>query len=143
MTETGYRYGVCALRAKRAEIAGDIAQIKIKLRHHQRDLAKVDDILRLLDPGSDPAQIPPKKAMKYLNVFRQGELGMLVLGILRAQGRPMTHVEIAQIILRNGGFDSTLWPSIRRRARANLAYLEFGGRVTKSGTGPTSRWALN
>lgn len=142
MTETGFRYAVCSLRAKRAELDGEIAQLRLQLAHSRRDLAKVDDILRILAPASDPAQIPPRKAIKYLNVFRQGELGRIIIAVLRAQGAPMTNLEIADTILQRGGFDRHLWIAIRRRTRANLAYLESQGRVSKVGRGLSATWAL-
>jgi hypothetical protein len=142
MTETGYRYGVCALRAKRAEIAGDIDQIKIKLRQRQRDLARVDDILRLLAPDSDPTQIPAKRPTKYLNIFRQGELSRLVLGVLRASGKPLSNREITTTIMAGGGIGQDAWTPMRRRVRANLAYLHGEGRVGKTGYGICATWTI-
>ena len=142
MTETGYRYGVCALRAKRAEIAGDIAQLKLQVRHRQRDLAGIDAVLRVLAPDSDPATIPTKRPVKYLNLFRQGELGRLVLGVLRASGQPMTNLEITQAVMDRDGYDKSAWTPLRRRIRANLAYLEAQGRIAKVGIGKDARWRM-
>jgi hypothetical protein len=73
MTAVGFQYGVAALRMKRAELAGDINSLQLQLRDRRRDLGKVDDMLRILSPGTDPADIPPKKSMRYLNVFRHGD----------------------------------------------------------------------
>ena len=142
LTGTGFRYAVCSLREKRAELAADIADLTLQLRDRRRDLGKVDDILRILDPGNDPAAIPAKRAVRYLNVFRQGELGRLIMGILRFQNRPMTNLEIAGIIMRQGGYRSHLWTAIRRRTRANLAYLEAQGRVEKVDTGINALWKM-
>lgn len=142
MTEVGFRYAVCSLRAKRAELAGEIETLRLHLAHRRRDLAKVDDILRMLAPASDPTQIAPKKAMRYLNVFRQGELGRLIIAILREERRPMANLEIAQMILDRGGYDESMWTAIRRRCRANLAYLESQDRIAKSGHGIHATWIL-
>lgn len=142
MTGIGFRYAVCSLRAKRAELAGDIAQLELQLDHARRDLAKVDDILRILAPASDPTQIAPKKAIKYLNVFRQGELGRLIIGLLRAADSPMTNLEIARIVMERGGLSHDLWVAIHRRTRANLAYLEAQGRVSKTGQGRVAAWII-
>ncbi len=142
MTGVGFRYAVCSLRAKRAEIAGEIDTLRLQLAHRRRDLAKVDDILRILSPASDPALIPPKKAIKYLNVFRQGELGRLIIGLLRTADGPMTNLEIARTVMERGGLSQDLWVAIHRRTRANLAYLEAQGRVFKSGAGRMAVWAL-
>ena len=73
MTEKGFQWGVKALQKKRAELAGQIGQLKLQLRDRRRDLRKVDDMIRLLAPGSDPTKIAPKKAIRYRNLFRQGE----------------------------------------------------------------------
>lgn len=142
MTEIGFQYAVGALAKKRAELAGDIASLALQLRDRRRDLAKVDDIIRILAPGSDPACIPPKRPVRYVNVFRQGELGRLIVAVLRAEQRAMTNLELADTILRRGGFDRSLWTAIRRRTRANLAYLEAQGRVAKAGHGAAATWAL-
>jgi len=140
MTEIGFQYAVGALRKKRAELAGEIGQLKLQLRDRRRDLRKVDDMIRLLAPGSDPTQIAPKKAIRYANLFRQGELGMLIGGILRAEGRPMGVAEITKAIMDRGGFALGLWTPVRRRVRGNLAYMEADGRVAKRGYGATATW---
>lgn len=142
MTEVGYQWGVKALQKRRSEIAGDIAQLTLRLKHCRHDLGKVDDILRILAPGKDPTRIPPKKAIRYLNLFRPGELGRLIIAILRAENRPMTNLEITRAIFDRGGFDLRLWSPIRRRCRANLAYLHLGGRIEKADAGSLTRWSL-
>jgi hypothetical protein len=142
MTEVGFRYAVCNLRAKRSEIAGEITQLELQVAYRRRDLAKVDDILRVLAPASDPAQIAPKKAIKYLNIFRQG-VGRLIVGVLRAENRPMGNLEITRIIFERGGFGPELWTPIRRRTQTNLFYLEKMGRVAKDGRGTAAQWALS
>jgi hypothetical protein len=38
----------------------------------------------------------------------QGELGRLIIGVLRAEHRPISNLEIAQIILDRGGFSPDL-----------------------------------
>ena len=143
MTEVGFRYAVCSLRAKRAEIAGEIDTLKLQLAHRRRELAKVDDILRILAPASDPTQIPPKKAIRYLNVFRQGELGRLIIGLLRTANGPMTNLEIARTVIERGGLSQDLWVAIHRRTRANLAYLEAQSRVIKTGQGRRATWTTS
>ena len=106
MTETGFRcmrWAPCG--RKRAEIAGDIAQLKLQVRNRRRDLAGIDAVLRVLAPGSDPTTIPAKRPVKYLNLFRQGELGRLILGVMRTAGRPMSNLDITQAIMERGGYE--------------------------------------
>lgn len=141
MTQVGFQYAIGALSKKRAELAGEIASLFQRLRHARKDMAKVDDILRILSPAANPAAIPPKKAIRYLNVFRQGELGRLIIAILREEKRAMTNLEIARVIMERGGYDYGLWGAMRRRCRANLAYLHEQGRVIKTGFAKTARWA--
>ncbi|MBV9548553.1 MAG: hypothetical protein JO256_02640 [Alphaproteobacteria bacterium] len=142
MTEIGFQYAVGALTKKRAELAGEIGQLELTLRDRRLDLAKVDDVLQLLAPGKDPSAIPPKKPIKYLNVFRQGELGRLIIGLLRSSDKPMTNLDIARAIFDRGAFEPNLWTAINRRCRANLAYLEAQGRVMRLNRGVAAKWAL-
>jgi hypothetical protein len=139
----GFRYAICSLRHRRAEIDRDIGQLALQAAHKRRERAKVDAVLRILAPGSDPAQIRPKKAIRYLNLFRQGELGQILIGLLRASGRPMSNIELATLIIQRGGYDQALWTPIRRRCRANLEYLEAQKRIAKIGHGRTAIWALD
>ena len=135
MTEKGYQWGVKALRKKRAEIAGDIAQLQVQVRHRRRDLKRVDDILRILAPGSDPTTIPAKKPVKHLNVFRHGQLNALILGILGASKTPMTNIAVLEALMAKIGSPPAAREALRRRVNGNLAYLEKGGRVARLATG--------
>jgi hypothetical protein len=138
----GYRYALCTLETKRAEIAGSLASLRLQEARYEQDLAKIDEVLRILDPASDPSQIVPKKPIRYLNVFKQGELGRLIIAILRAENRPMGNLEIASIIFVRGGFGPELWTPIRRRTQSNLAYLATLGRVEKTGRGLNAKWDM-
>ena len=142
VTAVGFQYGIAALRKKRAELDGDINALTLELRDRRRELAKIDDVLRILEPSVDPTSIAAKKPIRYLNIFRQGELGRLIVGLLRAAKGPMTNLEIAKAVMERGGYRSHLWTAIRRRSRANLAYLEAQGRVLRSGKGANASWQL-
>jgi hypothetical protein len=139
VTEKGYQFGVAALRKRRAEIAGDIGQLQVQVRHRRRDLKRVDDILRILAPSSDPTAIPAKKPLKHLNVFRQGQLNALILGILAASKTPMTNIEVLEALMAKIGSPPASRQALRRRVNGNLAYLGKAGRVAKAATG---LWAL-
>ncbi len=142
ITPKGFRYAVCSLKAKRAEIDGAIAELELQLKHLRNDMAKVDDILRILSPTFDPTQIAPRKALKHLNLFKQGELGALIVGVLRADNRPLTNLEISQVIIERSGYAKELWVPVRRRCCANLHYLENQGRVTKVSSHRTAKWMI-
>ena len=46
-------------------------------------MGHVDATLRLLDPSIDIDQIPNKRLTRRIKLFRQGELGGLIVGVLR------------------------------------------------------------
>lgn len=142
MTEKGYQWGVKALRKKRAEIAGDIAQLQVQVRQRRRDLKRVDDILRILAPASDPTAIPARRRpSRHINVFRQGQLNTLILGVLKASaGKPMTNLEVLGALMRQIGAPPAARESLRRRVNGNLHYLRDTNRLVKLETG---LWALD
>ncbi len=132
MKEKGYQWGVAALGKRRAEIAGDIAQIKLQLRQRQADLRQVDAVLRVLDPASDPTRIPARrKPPSHINVFRPGQLNALILGGLKAAGRPMGNLEILAALMAKIGAPAAARESLRRRVNGNLHYLRDKGRLVK------------
>jgi hypothetical protein len=96
MTEVGYQRGVATLRNRRAEIARDIARLQLQVRHCRRELAQVDAVPRVLAPGSDPTTIPSKKPPQSVHLLRHGQLGRVVLEVLRASGRLTSNREITR-----------------------------------------------
>ena len=81
--DRGARYALSALRKKRAELASEIVHLERQLRHRKDSLGHVDATLRLLDPSIDTKEIPNKRYPKRVKLFRQGELGRMILGVLR------------------------------------------------------------
>ena len=79
----GDRYALSALRNKRASLASDIVQLERKLRHCRESLVHVDATLRLLDGSIEPEAIPTKRPIKRIKLFRQGELGRMILRVMR------------------------------------------------------------
>jgi hypothetical protein len=76
----GDRYALSALRDRRASIASEIVRTERKVRHLKESLVHVDAILLLLDPSANPEAIPTKRPVKRIKLFRQGELGRMLLG---------------------------------------------------------------
>ena len=104
-------------------------------------MGHVDATLRLLDPSIDIDQIPNKRPRKRIKLFRQGELGRLIVGVLREADTPISTQDIQR--------DPRRWRSRgvsqaeRHAARAgNLAYLHNREKVSKSGSGKDVRWEL-
>lgn len=87
--------------------------------------------------------IPNKRIVKHVNLFRQGELSRLVVDVLReANGTPMRTVEIAEAIMAKQGITADARNVIRVRVRSSVAYLEKRGKVTKTGERKTATWSL-
>ena len=101
----------------------------------------VDACLRLLGPTFPVEAIPNKRLSKNINLFRQGELGRLILGALRrAEGKPLSTAEIVTSVLASGEHGEAARPAMRMRG--NLGYLERRGRIIKTGERKSARWAL-
>jgi hypothetical protein len=112
----GDRYALSALRRQRATLAAEIVQLESKLRHRKQMLAHVDATLRLLDPSIEIESIRNKRLPKHIKLFRQGELGRLILGALRDGGGPMTTAAIVKVVLAAGGHDDGAQSSGTARA---------------------------
>lgn len=138
----GDRYALSALRNKRASLASQITQLERQLRHCRESLVHVDATLRLLDPSIELDSIPTKRPRKNITLFRQGELGRMILGALRDAEAPLSTAAIVSAVLATGGHGEGARPTMAPRVRGNLAYQERRGMVLKSGNGKGARWAL-
>jgi hypothetical protein len=147
MTDTlprsrGDGYALSALKHKRASIASEIVQTERHLRHLKESLVHVDACLLLLDPGANPEAIPTKRPVKRVKLFRQGELGRMILGVLRDGQGELSTAEIVTGVLAAGEHGEDARPAMAPRVRGNLAYLGRRGLVLKSGNGKATRWVL-
>lgn len=142
MDRPGYRYALSALREKRAGLDGEIKALQRRIKQATAEMAHVDASLRLLAPSSDPATLRPKKFYKRLKLFRQGELGRLITGVLRHARRPMGTHEIITAVLDGGGWGEDARRPLGVRVRTNLSYLDATGRIEKTGRGRRAHWAL-
>jgi hypothetical protein len=138
----GDRYALSALRNRRASIASDIVQLEAKLRHCRESLVHVDATLRLLDPESEPESIPTKRPIKRVKLFRQGELGRMIMGALRDADEAISTRAIVDRVLAAGGHGEGARRALSGRVRGNLAYLQRRSVVVKIGDGRDARWAL-
>lgn len=87
--------------------------------------------MRLLDSTSEPEAIPNKRPRKRVKLFRQGELGRMILGTLREADQPLSTAQIVTAILVNNGHGESAKRALSGRVRGNLAYLARNGKVTK------------
>ena len=68
---------VAALKDKRAELSGNIADLEKRIGQHRADLLHVDAVLRLFAPEFEPATIPPRAVRRPNSWFKPGELARL------------------------------------------------------------------
>ena len=141
-TENGNRYALTALKDKRATLAGEIAALKKRLKWAEDALGHVDACLRLMDPDADPSALPAKRPYQRVKLFRQGELGRMILDALRRAGRPQSTHAIVSALLEAGGHGEAARPTMTPRVRGNLTYLEKAAKVVKAGRGKSVTWHL-
>ena len=141
MNERGNKYALAALKARRSMISAEINQLDRQLRHRRDALIHVDATLRLLDPEVDIDAIPNKRITKRIKLFRQGELGRLILGALRkADGESISTYDVVSSVIADGGHGETARRTLAGRVRGNLAYLERRGKIVKIGERGLARW---
>lgn len=143
MRDSTNRYALAVLKDKRATLASEIVHLERQIRARKDSLAHVDATLKLLDPSIETGSIPNKRLSKRIRLFRQGELGRLILGALRSSERPLRTAEIVSAILSAGGHGESARATVAPRVRGNLAYLERRGKVEKISVGLQARWRLN
>jgi hypothetical protein len=78
-------------------LASNIVQTERYLRHLKEALVHVDATLLLLDPGANPEAIPTKRPVKRIKLFRQGELGRMILDVLRGAPGELSTAEIVSL----------------------------------------------
>src|SRR3954466_16374626 len=99
---------VAALKDKRAELSGNIADLEKRSGQHRADLLHVDGVLRLFAPEFEPATILPKAVHRPNSWFKPGELARLGLDVLRtasAAAAALTVREITMQIMERRGLD--------------------------------------
>jgi hypothetical protein len=136
---------VSALRAKRAEVSGHVADLERKLARHRASLASLDATIRLFAPELNPDTIPAKRTYRRTRYFAKGELSRRVLDALRKADGPLTTAAIVRAIMADKGFpidEGALSAAITDMAITVLRRLSKRGTVTKSGTSRNAQWAL-
>lgn len=142
MNDLSNKYALAALKKRRAETAGEIVDLKKQLAWRQSQLDHLDATLLIFDPEIDTRKLPVSRPRKRIKLFRQGELGRLILDALRRAGAPLGTHAITTALLEAGGYGEPARPSLTPRVRGNLAYLESRGAITKAGRGKSVIWSV-
>jgi len=141
MNDKGSRYELSALRDKRA-VRPPRSFSWRQLRHRREILVHVDCTLKLLDPSIDVGDIKPKRPLRNINPFWQGELGRLILGALRRAEAPRSTAQIVSAILVAGGHGRAHDAPWRRGCGATSPIWRGAGKSPRLATGRTVRWGL-
>jgi hypothetical protein len=96
---------VSALRAKCAELSGQIADLEKRLGQAGADLVHLDAVLRLFASELEPTAIAPKAVRRCNTWFQPGECPRLVLDMLRTAGEPLITREITGRLMTAKGMD--------------------------------------
>ena len=108
-------------------------EIERKLRHLRESLVHVDATLLILNPDANPEAIPNKRPTRRVKLFRQGELGRMILDALRqGSGDGCSAREIVDYMLRAGGHGEDARRAVAARVRGNLSYLMRAKKVIKT-----------
>jgi hypothetical protein len=86
---------ISALRAKRAELSGELIAAEKRIFHLRNDIASLDRTIQVFDPTAEPHTIRPILRHKKPTLIPRGQCSRAVLDMLRAADGPMTAREIA------------------------------------------------
>lgn len=98
-------YALEALKRKRAEMTGRIAQCHAELNQLSDDLEHLDATLRLFAPDFVAESVRPKIFTPPKSWSKRGEMSRVVLSILRVATEPLNTREIADALVRQRGLD--------------------------------------
>jgi hypothetical protein len=120
------------LITKRAELAGEISDLRTKLRQALIDLGHVDAAIHIFDPEFDIDTIAPKASTPLYHVSFRGEFVRVILDMMREAKGPVTTKEIALYVMRGRGLntaDEALVALFTRRTRALLYHYRTRGMI--------------
>ena len=88
MEEKSNQYALAALKDKRATLGDEVVDLKRQLAWRVQQLDHVDARVTIFEPGFDVAKIGKKLVHCRVKLFKQGELGRLIIDALRRAGKP-------------------------------------------------------
>jgi hypothetical protein len=86
---------ISALRAKRAELSGELIAAEKRIIELREDISSLDRSSRVFDPTAEPHTIRPILRRKKPTLIPRGHCSRAVLDMLRHADTPMTAREIA------------------------------------------------
>ena len=119
---------ISALRAKRAELSGEVLAVQKRLETLRNDLDAVYRTLRVFDPKQRPDKIRPAVKRKGDKLFAYGQCSRAILNALRKTTEPMSTGQIAERV----GLDCRIAPEAHGVA-AKLSSLVKGRLIAMRG----------
>jgi hypothetical protein len=134
---------ISALRKKRAELAGEVVTVQLRLGKLRDDLDAIDRTLRVFDPRQHPEKIRPVVKRKGDRMFGYGECTRAILNALRDAPGPMSAEQVAERVALDCQI-ATEAPDVAAtmRWRVKAALTKLGKRGIVSGEGKPARWAV-
>lgn len=137
---------ISALRAKRAEVSGLLADAEKRAKCLRTDLEHIDCTIKLLAPGSLPESIPAKRIYRHkIPSILYGEIPKLCLNILRRAGCPISVDDMAATIIREKALDTSdeqLKAVVTQKVFEALKSQRKRGLVEKNPIRGDNRWSL-
>ncbi|WP_026605916.1 hypothetical protein [Methylocapsa acidiphila] len=136
---------VSALVAKRAEIAGVIAQTERQLGQFRADLVHLDAALRLFAPELEPKTIPAMRVRQADLWFEQGELPRRMLDALRRADEPIRAPDVVRAVMIDKGLapaDRQSFARVQWKVRDTLNRLNKRGLLVPDGVGHGVLWRI-
>ena len=134
---------ITALANKRAELRGDIIHYKELLMIVDKQLATIDQTIRIFEPDYKFGSIKPinKHRNRY---FDSGEATKTLLDILRSSDEPMVFGDIIQEVttVRNMTLNDIEKQSVKKSLGVTLNSLLKKGLVKKDGSGNNCFWSI-
>jgi hypothetical protein len=98
---------ISALRAKRAELSGELIAAEKRILQLREDIGSLDRTIRVFDPTAEPHAIRPILRRKKPTLIPRGQCSRAVLDMLRHADSPMTAREIAAQLAARYQMDTT------------------------------------
>lgn len=98
---------ISALRAKRAELSGELIAAEKRILQLREDIASLDRTIRRFDPTAEPHTIRPILRRKKPTLIPRGQCSRAVLDMLQLVDSPMIAREIAAQIAARYQMDAS------------------------------------
>src|SRR5438270_2309002 len=98
---------ISALRAKRAELSGELIAAEKRILQLRADIKNLDGTIRVFDPTAAPDKIRPILRRKKPTLIRRGQCSRAVLDTLRDANTALTVREIAAQLATRYQLDAT------------------------------------